>query len=232
MCNHGLGGLPGRDRAHIRRLLTPVGPEIYARVGYREKIDADLVARLWLSDLINDDKAFRWSWHGPESVRSGPVPQRPCVSFSGSREFSDRWVPTLFLMTGHRGSDQYYQWATCGPGPPPLGRDATGRLNRLAQSLSTDLVCGQPRNGLGGSMMSRGQELSPLATASPRTRLFGQSWPRPRKTFRAACPSLWPKQSARRPTTQWTRAAVPLVWQRTATVDISPSQTAVPVSTR
>ena len=127
-----------RDDAESRilRLLEPVSLETYAKAGLRAKADADSAAMSWLDDLVEDGPDLGWSWHGPESVRAEPVPQLPCVVFTGSREFHGWWVPTLFLMAGRRDSCRYFQWASCGLGPPSIGRDAVVRLNRLVRSLA------------------------------------------------------------------------------------------------
>ena len=49
---------------------------------------------------------------------------RTHIAESGGRESWDglasRWVPTLFLMAGRRGTTCYWQWATSGSRQVPL----------------------------------------------------------------------------------------------------------------
>lgn len=99
--------------------LAPVAAEAFEAVGTQLREGAESVAAGWLKDMVNGSWLFEWAWRGPTAVVAEPHPELPCVVLSGARELCGWWVPSLFLMAGHRDTTRYWQWATCGERQAP-----------------------------------------------------------------------------------------------------------------
>lgn len=99
--------------ASVELPLEPVAAEVFEAVGTQVRTDAEAAAARWLNDMVDGSWLFDWAWRGTTAVVAEPHPELPCVVFSGARQFCGWWVPTLFLMAGHRDTTRYWQWATC-----------------------------------------------------------------------------------------------------------------------
>ena len=99
--------------------LEPVPAEAFRSVGAAVREEAEATAAGWLEHMVGGSWRWRWSRRGPGAVVAEPHADLPCVVLSGAREFGGCWVPTLFLMAGHRDTVRYWQWATCAERQPP-----------------------------------------------------------------------------------------------------------------
>ena len=105
--------------------LATVAAEVFESVGTRVREEAEATAAGWLEDMVFGSWRFEWSRRGPGSAVAEPHADLPCVVMSGARLQSGWWVPTLFLMAGHRETTCYWQWATCGDRQAPkVGTEA------------------------------------------------------------------------------------------------------------